>query len=107
MAGDIFNREFSFDPLTNTRTSFHFDHTNDTFVLKKEQDVTALVERNKASMANTDERARWGEGQIAASIPLTLYMEWVQDGRIHDQAFLKRWLNDPSNAHFRTRPGKV
>lgn len=107
MSRDIFNRDFSFDPLTGTKTTFHFDHTNDTFVLKKEQDVTALVERNKASMANTDERAKWGEGQIAASIPMSIYMEWVATGKDKDQAFVKRWLNDPANAHFRTRPGRI
>ncbi|MFN7829823.1 MAG: hypothetical protein ACK5NX_01335 [Armatimonadota bacterium] len=107
MSNDFFNREFSFDPFTGTRTTFHYDHTNDTFTLKKEQDVTALVERNKSLLANTDERARWGDGQIAASIPMTVWAEWVATGKDKDQAFLKRWLNDPANAHFRTRPGRI
>jgi len=29
------------------------------------------------------------------------------EGKIDDQAYMNRWLNDPDNQFFRTRPGKV
>jgi len=34
-------------------------------------------------------------------------MKWKSEGKLDDQAFLKKWLNDPDNRLFRTRPGEV
>jgi hypothetical protein len=30
-----------------------------------------------------------------------------EEGKLDDEAYIKRWLNDPENRHFRVRPGKV
>jgi hypothetical protein len=29
------------------------------------------------------------------------------EGKIDDEAYMKKWLNDPDNKFFRVRPGKV
>ena len=29
------------------------------------------------------------------------------EGKLDDDAYMKRWLNDPDNRFFRTRPGQV
>jgi hypothetical protein len=34
-------------------------------------------------------------------------MELKQQGIIDDPKALRRWLNDPDNRYFRTRPGRV
>ena len=73
--------------------------------LRKEQDVTGIVEMNKADF--NDAPARWGDGKRVASIPMAIYWELKRTGVADDQAALRRWLNDPDNRHFRTRPGVV
>jgi hypothetical protein len=35
------------------------------------------------------------------------YMDLKKKGILDDQVALKRWLNDPENRYFRTRPGQV
>jgi hypothetical protein len=42
-----------------------------------------------------------------ASIPMALYYQMKAEGKLDDQAYMKRWLNSPENRFFRTRPGKV
>ena len=37
----------------------------------------------------------------------TLPYEMKAEGKLDDQAYMKRWLNDPDNRAFRTRPGEV
>ena len=100
------SRPFSNDPLTGTRTTFHYEDDG-TVTLEKQQDVTALIEQNKSLMASTDERARYGELQRVASIPLTVYFDLLQKGILKDPKRMKEWLNDPANRAFRTRPGRV
>lgn len=100
-------REFSYDPFTGVRTIFHASDDGDSFVLEKQQDVSGIVEFNKAQLNAHTSLDRWGDGKKVASIPMAVYAEWVATGKDKDPAFIKRWLNDPANAHFRTRPGRV
>lgn len=100
-------RELSRDPFTGVTTLFHASDDGESFVLEKRQDVTDMVEWNKAQLNAHDSLNRWGDGKKVASIPMAIYSEWVASGKIHDHEFIKRWLNDPENRHFRTRPGKV
>ena len=44
-------------------------------------------------------------GEIEAIGPLLRQLQ--ASGKITDQAYMKRWLNDPDNRFFRTRPGQV
>jgi hypothetical protein len=95
------------DPLTGTETWFHWNGDG-TFSIETKQDVTGVVERNKALYNEHDERTPWrGEWHLVGSIPLTVYFDLKQKGVLDDQKALKRWLNDPDNRGFRTRPGQV
>lgn len=105
-------RLFDYDPVTGTRQWFHWNEADDSFTIQTEQDVSQIVEANKASFnAFTSGKDKWGEefGQRTrvASIPLNVYQDLKKRGVLKDQAALKRWLNDPDNAVFRTRPGTV
>ncbi len=76
--------------------------------IQTEQDVTAVIEANKAIYNAVDEKANWnGEWHLVASIPMALFYDLKAKGIIDDQARLKAWLNDPENRFFRTRPGRV
>jgi hypothetical protein len=101
-------RLFDVDPLTGTTEYFHYDEEKDAFTIQTQQDVTDLVEHNKGRYNTHDSRAPWkGDLHLVASIPMNVYMELKQQGIIDDPKALRRWLNDPDNRYFRTRPGRV
>ena len=71
-------------------------------------DVGDITAANRALHAQTDERAGWkGDMHRVASIPLVIYFDLLQKGIAQDKGAMRRWLNDPENAHFRTRPGRI
>lgn len=98
---------FSEDKDQGIMRYWHYNDETDEATIQTQQDVTAIVEENKNEFNQVDERAKWGEFSRVASIPLSLYYELKKEGKLEDQAYMKRWLNDPENRHFRTRPGEV
>ncbi len=101
-------RLFDFDPVSGSKKIWHYDSDKDEAIIETVVDATKLVETNKAMYNSHDERANWkGDMHLVASIPMELYMKWKAEGKLEDQAFMKRWLNDPDNRLFRTRPGEV
>jgi hypothetical protein len=83
------------------------DETDDVVHFEERQDVTEIVEDNKHFMNATDERARYGEFDRVASIPIGVFMELRKKGIVQDRKAFARWLDDPDNKVFRTRPGKL
>ena len=76
--------------------------------IQTQQDITAVVEANKATFNQVDERAGWkGEMHRVASIPMSVFYDLKSKGIIDDPIALKKWLNSGENAVFRTRPGRV
>lgn len=72
-----------------------------------EDDVSDIVEANKASF-NDSENKRWGGGKVVASIPTSLYFDKIVPAKLNgDDAYIKRWLNDSDNRAYRTFKGKV
>lgn len=98
-------RIISDDADTGITTSFVYDADKDEAIIQKEQDVTAIIEANKQEFNNAP--ARWGEWTRVGSIPLTIYYELERKGILQDQKALAKWLNDPDNRAFRTRPGTI
>lgn len=99
-------RLFDYDPLTGITRWFHFDEAEDAFYIETEQDTQALVDQNRRE-ANEASSGWSGDWHKVASIPLTIYMDLVKKGIVYDQEALKKWLNDPNNAYFRTKHGTV
>lgn len=99
-------RLFDTDPASGTTEYFSYDEVDDTFTIETQQDVSGLVDANKR--AYNDSGQGWkGDMHRVASIPMNVYMELQRQGIIDDPAALRRWLNDPENQYFRTRPGRV
>jgi hypothetical protein len=94
------------DALGITRI-WHYDEETDKATIETRQDVSAIIEENKNEYAQIDERARWGEWTRVASIPMSVYFQLKREGKLDDDAYMKRWLNDPENKYFRTRSGEV
>jgi hypothetical protein len=81
-------------------------------IIETKQNVQPFLEQNKASYAQIDERAKWGEFTKIASIPFAVIQELNKKGilrgfHIVDQKAMKKWINDPDNRFFRTRPGRI
>lgn len=81
-------------------------------IIKDEQDVSAILEANKASYNQTDERTRWDDGARVAEIPNSVIADLNVQGimrgfTVLDQKRMKAFLNDPANRYLRTRPGRV
>ena len=94
------------DALGITRI-WHYDPDTDQATIETRQDVSAIIEENKNEYAQIDERAQWGEWTKVASIPMSIYYQLKREGKLDDEAYMKRWLNDPDNKYFRTRSGEV
>ena len=94
------------DALGITRI-WHYDADKDEATIETRQDVSQIIEENKQEYAQVDERARWGEWTRVASIPMSIYFKMKAEGKLDDEAYMKRWLNDPDNKYFRTRSGEV
>lgn len=96
------------DPTTGITEFFDYDDNTDLVTIRTEQDVTDLAEQNKALFNDVDNPHRFGgEWHRVAQIPSTVYNELYQSGKIHDKQYMRRFLNDPDNRVFRTRPGKI
>jgi hypothetical protein len=103
----FFSRLLDYDAATGTKTIFHSDGEGGG-TIETQQDVTDLLEYNKARYNNVDERARYGEkAWIVASLPMHVYFDLKRKGIADDQKKFKAWLNDPENLYYRTRPGRV
>jgi len=100
-------RLFDYDPTTGTTKWWHYDADKDEATIETVFEVGDLIEQNKASFNSVDERAKWGEWSKVASIPMQLFYRLKNQGIVDDPAAMKRWLNDPDNKLFRTRPGRV
>jgi len=94
------------DALGITRI-WHYDADTDKATIETRQDVSKIIEENKQEYAQIDERARWGEWTKVASIPLSIYFQLKREGKLDDQEYMKKWLNDRDNQYFRTRSGEV
>lgn len=99
------SRVLSNDPETGIVELFHYDETTDQVTLETIQRVDSLVEQNKSLHNEYTSLDRFGDMTRVASIPMSVYFSLKKQGIVDDQKALRRWLNDPDNRFFRTRPG--
>lgn len=95
------------DPIERSDDILHFMAGGDEFAIQTIVDVEPLIESNKARFNAHDERTPFGDMPMVASIPNVIWFELEKQGITRDPKRLKKWLNDPDNAAFRTRPGRV
>jgi hypothetical protein len=104
--------------IHNGITSTSFVDNGDDLVIAQTQDVSAIIENNKASYNQSLSSKGWnGNNAIAhenkvASIPLVVFQELEKQGitrgfTVLDTDRFKAWLNNPDNQVFRTRIGKI
>ena len=99
-----------FDELTGTETWWHYDEDTEMATFETRRDVGDVTEFNKKVFKEFDERTRWTDDQnLVASIPDFLFHKLVAKfGPMKsNQKAWRKWLNDPDNRAFRTRPGVI
>lgn len=94
-----------YDPVAKSATRWHEE--GDDVIIENVQDVQTLVDQNKALYAQSHASDPYGEFDRVASLPLTVYWDLQERGILDDEEAFRKWLNDPANRHFRTRPGKI
>lgn len=99
------DKVFDVDPLSGITSYWHYDDATDTALIEKRQDVSDILDANKAEF--NEDHGRYGEWTKIASIPLSVYYDLKAKGIVDDPVAMKRWLNDADNRFFRTRPGTV
>jgi len=88
--------------------SYHYDEAADRLVVKRTQDVEPILDYTKAIF--DADNTRWDKVMNhVARIPLVVVDEYKRRGidLLKDDAALKRFLNDPDNKLFRTKPGVI
>lgn len=101
--------------IYNGITETSFEDVGDQLIVTQKQDISAILEANKADYVQTDAKTKWGEGQLSnrvARIPLTVFQDLEKAGitrgfTVIDMKRFKEWLNNTDNQVFRTRAGKI
>jgi hypothetical protein len=104
-----------YNPVSRRQEWFVIDEMTGQSGIETVEDYTSIIEGNKAEYAMTDERARFDsvrgkEGMMhrVAHIPLSIAHDlWKKSSRGKDQKVLRRFLTDPDNRFFLTRPLKL
>lgn len=100
------SRSLGVDPASGLEQVMHVDEDTGDITLEDRQNVQALVELNKA-IANEDPGNWRADMHRVASIPMSLFYDLKRRGIVDDEKALRKWLNDPDNRVFRTKPGRL
>jgi hypothetical protein len=104
--------------IHNSVSSTTFVDEDDKLIIAQTQDISAIVEHNKALYAQSMDNKGWdGNNAISAknkvaSIPLVVFQELEKQGitrgfQVLDMERFKAFLNNPDNQVFRTRQGRI
>ena len=99
-------RLLDYDPMTGLKTWHDYDETSDTTVLHYEQDVEAVLDRNKR--AQNEASGPMGDMVHVASIPASIQLKWMIEHGVDmfnpDHAKgVERLLNDPDYRYLKVR----
>lgn len=87
-----------------------YDDLEDRLYVHRVQDVEPIIEANKAQFDPDNKRYKSDAMNHVARIPLIVFEEHYKktgENLMTDQKALRRFLNDPDNRFFRTKPGKL
>lgn len=101
-------RILDYDPVMGITEKYYEDHDGN-WVIERQQDVERIIELNKSEYNSTDERATHKSENFNryARIPMVVLMKLERDGILRDSKAFRKWLDNPDNRFFRTRPGRL
>jgi hypothetical protein len=95
-----------YDPLTGVTNYFHA-LGNGQYVSEDVVDVAPTKDVNTRLFNDADKRWKHDANNHIASIPLPIYFDLKRKGIVADRKAFLKWLSDPDNRVFRTRPGNI
>lgn len=100
-------RLLDYDPETGV-TRWWLDLGDGRAAVCTQTPVDELFDLNQSQAADSLSKS-WGDGQVAARIPLDVYYAsgYAEAKRQGDKKWVSRFLNDPDYRKFRTFKGKV
>lgn len=100
-------RILDFDPEMGITEKYY--EIDGQWYIEHQQDVEGILELNKAQYNSTDERARYKKEVFnhVARLPLVVQEDLRQKGILNDKKAFLKWLDQPENRAFRTRPGRL
>lgn len=107
MSGLHDGRILDFDPLTGVREEYY--EIDGQYYIRQSQDVQNIIDLNKSEFNSVDERARYKSDMFnrVARLPLVVLEDLRKRGILRDKKAFLKWLDQPENRAFRTRPGKL
>lgn len=99
------------------KEKFHYDDGADRLIVERSQDVSAILERNKA-WVNSQQAKKPSAGRynqtynFVASIPMIVIEKWMQEGidfwnpSPEDKRKIRQYLNGDYK-HLKTTPGTI
>jgi hypothetical protein len=94
-----------YDPVTGIKTTLVEHDDTHLAVIREHMSSDELFEINR-QMANEESGKSWGDGKVAASIPLNLYYEeFAPLRKAGDNKAFRRKLNDRDYRKLRTKEG--
>lgn len=92
-----------YNPISRVAHVWHWDEATEETVITSEQNLDDLFSVNNLLANEQGKRFNRGEeGTLVAKVPMSLFSEWSRTGKLLDQKYLFRWLNDIDNRRFRT-----
>jgi hypothetical protein len=98
---------FDKDDVTGITKIWHYDAEKDEATIETLQDVAPIIEMNKIDQTQSGNTGWKGEWHHVARIPLSVFYKLKAEGKLDDEAYMKRWLNDSENRFFRVKEGQV
>ena len=100
----MYRRLIAYNPARKLQQWFVVD--DDGLIhIETTQDVDALLDQNRALL--NDATGPMGDMAQTAALPEIIVDDLMRTGAFHDEAYMKKFLNDPDNRKLRTRPGRV
>ena len=96
------------DPLTGLITRWWVDPDTDKIHIEKlNPHMGDVIAHNRAHQAENMNR-RWGDGQIAATVPIEIVEKHLHEAlQANDLEYVRKWLNDADHRHFRRFEGNL
>lgn len=101
-------RVLDYNPITGETVFFEYDHLESKVTLTHEQDVSPIIERNKALHGHQDwkKAARKDDLVKYASVPNTVIIKWKQELGVDlfnpdDRKKVFKLLNSPEYAYLK------
>ena len=91
------------DLVADSRRKTIFHEEDGVTRVESRQDVTPVIKAAKELWCDTPPL----DFRLVALMPETVMGEALSQGWFHDKAAIKRWVNDPANACYRTTKGTI